>query len=987
MPAAVAGAWPKSGQGFMGRTFMLTLRNDAVRRRFLTTTAMTLAVVATGAAAPALAQTTVTGAAAPTLAQTAVTGDTKQDATSATTLGDDVVVSGQRLSNVLSIADKKQAVGVIDVLSADDLGKMPDASVADSLSRIPGVSTIVNQDTGEGQYVTIRGLAGTYNAYTINGVRVAETDPSTRDVSLNLLPPNGLAAVTVAKTQTPDMDGDAIAGAIDFRTPTAFDFKKETIGRLYVGAGLNGRAQSAGEASFNGQVQGDFGTRFDNDRFGIYASADYGVSHGNGQEVENDGEWTPYNWVGNSTDPINYHSLQLPGIDLDYRQLRQERIGGNFSLDYHGDNTRLYLRGQYAQLKLRGTNNTTEYNATDDDSGRLEQVNPNDTSLAQPDQMIKSVASDGTITYNYTTKQIKDTNGDGIITSADATNDSLYSIVGGSGTYDPTHFIFGREDEVIDNNQYLTTIDAGGHSDFGRLHLDYDASLSLGKQETPDDYSLEYDNSDNPYAAPLHWVSSDPRFPMPVTTAGANAVQYDPSLLDLDGAELEKSSQRDSRLALKLDARYDVGGFLDYIKVGAKWTRSHRTYTDETLYDGDFENTPLDGLNLAQSGLIDKTVDSTLNGRYYYGALISRAAMINAINAAMAANPGTATASDLYGQDTQNTEKVFAAYALGHFKVNAIDIVAGGRFEHRDTYSQFYDNDGSDEDALPVADSTTRGYSVFLPSVTATFRPNEKQVYRAAVWTGYSAPEFDYLTGAETVTHAANGDILSISRGNPDLKPARALNFDVSAEYYPDRGSMVSLAAFYKKIDNFIFTNDDSVPADTNSGSIDISQPENGQTAHLYGLEFDVEKSMEGLAPPFDGFGIEANITWQHSRASTGQPERMGAEIPLIDAPELLYNTALTFQKYGIEAKLSYSFRGKYIEQLRDNQVDKWVQHNDSLDLHTRYNVNEHLALDFDVSNLLNSWKYYTTRGPDPDYQKDYMEPGRTFLWRASYNF
>jgi TonB-dependent receptor len=894
----------------------------------------------------------------------------------------DIVVTGQRLSNETSISDKKAAIGVIDVLSADDLGKLPDASVADSLARIPGVSTIVNQDTGEGQFVTIRGLAGTYNAYTINGVRVAETDPASRDISLNLLPPNGLAAVSVAKTLTPDMDGDAIAGAIDFRTPSAFDFKKDTVLRVYGAGGFNDRALQAHESAASAQAQVDFAHKFGDDRFGIYVSADYGLSHGEGQEVENDGEWQPYHWKANNDEPIDYSTLQLPGIDLDYRRLKQTRIGGNFSFDYHGDTTQLYLRGQYAQLKLRGTNDTTEYNAQGD-TARLTQVNPNDTGLAQPGQSIKGHSDTLGNIYNYTTQQIVDADGDGMITDNDAKtggNAGYWSLNGRSGVWDPQNFLFGRETEVIDSNQYLGTIDAGGHSDFGRLHLDYDASLSIGKQTTPDDYSIEYDNE---FSAPLTWVSSDPRFPQPQTTAAANAAQYDPSLLGLDGAELEKKSQRDTRLALKLDARYDFGGILDYVKFGGKYTRSHRKFTDDTIFDGDFSGTPLDGLSLADSGLIQKTVNSTLGGRYYYGAVYSRQALIGAINAAIAAQGRDTDPSDVYGQDTKSTEKIFAGYALANFKLNDLTVVAGGRFEHRDTSSQFYDDDG---DGNLTPDSTSRGYSVFLPSINATFRPGDKQVYRAAVWTGYSAPEFGYLSGAESITRSAGGEIVSVTRGNPDLKAARALNLDVSAEYYPDKSSMVSIAGFYKRISHFIFTNEDSVSATNNVGDIEITQPQNGKTAHLYGIEFDVIKSFQGLAPPFDGFGVEANVTAQHSRADSGNPDYPN-KIPLVDAPSLLYNLALTFQKYGIEAKLSYSWRGKYIEQLRDNGVAKWVQPNRSMDLHIRYNINDHFAVDFDASNLLNDWKYYTTRGPDPSYQKDYMEPGRNFMWRASYVF
>ena len=769
------------------------------------------------------------------------------------------------------------------------------------------------------------------------------------------------------------------AGAVDAQHRVLLEIER-------AGGAEIDRAMSAHEASAAAQAEVDFAQKFADDRFGIYVSADYGLSHGEGQEVENDGEWQPYHWKANNDEPIDYNTLQLPGVDLDYRRLKQTRIGGNFSFDFHGDKTQLYLRGQYAQLKLRGTNDTTEYNA-EDDTPRLSQVNPNDTTLAQPSQSIIGHGAKGNI-YNYTTKQIVDADGDGMITDADATSSGYWSLNGRSGVWDPQSFLFGRETEVIDNNQYLGTIQGGGHSDLGRLHLDYDASLSIGKQSTPDDYSIEYDNEFN---APLTWVSADPRFPHPQTTPAANAVQYDPSLLSLDGAELERGYQRDTRYALKLDARYDIGGILNYVKFGGKYQHSHRHYVDQTLFDGDFSGTPLDGKSLADSGLIQKTVNSTLGGQYYYGAVYSRAAVERAINAAMAAQGGPSTdPEDVYGQDTSSTEKVYAAYALANFKLNDVTVVAGGRFEHRETTSSFYgeneDEDGDDTGLPPTPGSTRNSYSVFLPSINATFRPNDKQVYRAAIWTGYSAPEYGYISGGQTITRNGSGQIVGITQGNPDLKAARALNFDISAEYYPDRSSIVSLAGFYKRIDHFIFTNEDSVPSTNNVGDVEITQPQNGNTAHLYGFEFGLIKTMQGLIAPFDGFGVEANVTVQHSRASSGNPDYPD-KIPLVDAPNMLYNLAVTFQKYGIDAKLSYSWRDKYIEQLRDNGIAKWVQPNKSLDFHIRYNINKHFAVNFDASNLMNDWKYYTTRGPDPSYQKDYMEPGRNFMWRASYVF
>lgn len=898
----------------------------------------------------------------------------------------DIVVNGQRLSAQKALDEKKAAVSVIEVISADDLGKIPDATVADALARVPGVSVIVNQETGEGQYVTIRGLSGTYNATMINGIRVAQTDTASRDVSLNLLPPNGLAEIRVTKTLTPDQDGDAIGGTIDFRTPTAFDFKDAHVLRGWLSGGFNSNARSAGEDAGLYQAQFDIGRRFADDRFGVFASVNYGVTHGNSQETENDGEWEPHIWRRNATETISQQNMHLPGIDLDYRRFKQTRWGGNLSFDYHGETTQLYLRGQYARADKAGTNDYTDYRNRK--SKRLTQVNPEDTSLRQPEDMITGVDAKLGNVYGYSVQQIVDRDGDGRITDADRNSKQYWSLNGRSGVWDPKVFQFARTFETQDNRQQLGTVQLGGNSQFDRLRLTYDLSYSFGDQVSPGSYSVGYNCDVCTYplnATGIDWVSNDPRFPHPSLPAYAVNVEHDPSLLPFDSASLSRWKQTDDRWAGKLDARYDLGGLIDHVRAGVKWMRSSRIYDSTPVWDGDFSGTPLDGKSLAASGLIQKTVPSILHREYYYGAVMSRQAVVAAITSAIAAQPGNRSAGDaLLRDDKQGRETIFAGYALANAKLGAVDIVTGARVEHRDTFNRFWSQDG---DTGGFA-TTTRGYTVFLPSLTANWRPDDRHVVRGAIWTGYSPPEYSNLSGGQSITRdPATREVLSISRGNPDLKAARATNLDVSAEWYPDAASMLSAAAFYKHIDNFIFTNGNQINADTRQGTIEVTQPQNGKTAQIYGMEVNVIKQLQGLAAPFDGFGLEGNLTVQHSSADSGQPYRNGAKMRFVNTPHLLYNAAITYQKYGVQMKLSYNYRGKYIEDLRDNAVDKWVQHNRSVDFHSRLSVTDRIALDFDVANLLNDWRYYTTKGDNPSYQKDYMEPGRTFILRTSFIF
>ncbi|WAC49818.1 TonB-dependent receptor [Asticcacaulis sp. SL142] len=897
----------------------------------------------------------------------------------------EVVVTGQRLSNANSIEQQKKATGVMNVISADDLGKLPDANVADALARIPGVNVVVNQETGEGEYVSVRGLASTYNAYAINGVRVALTDNDSRKMSMTVLPPNGLKAIQVYKTLTPDLDGDAIGGSVNFVTPTAFDFKKPTI-RVFGTYGLNDRAQKQDEDASNGQLQVDFARKLGEGNFGIFGSLYYGKSHYTNEETENDGEWEPYRWRKDSEEDIDARSMYLPGIDLDYRRGEQERFGGNFSADYRTDQHDLYVRGQYAKLNRTGTNDWTDFRSRP--TARLNQVNIDDTSLLSPDQMITGSDSRGNI-YGYTTSQIVDTDNDGVITDADRAGNGYWSLNGRSGVWDPKAFQFARTHESQDQESSLYTLNVGGQSRYERLTLDYDLSYSYGEKGTPLSYGITY-NCDKCSTDPMFtstgilWSSSDPRFPLPQLPAYAADVDKRDDLLPFDGAYMNRSQQSDARTALKLDAKYEMDGLIDYVKGGFKYLKSEREYDATPIWEGDMSGTALDGKTLAQSGLVERQVDGFFKDRYYYGSIMNRAKVIAAIDAARAANPVTQSYEDLNEDDKKGNETIYAGYGLAHMMTGNWEIIAGARVEHTkvENISWIDDDNGSG------FGKTEADYTNVLPSVTAVYRQGSNLVYRGAVWTSFSRPEYANISRGESITRdPITDEIVAIERGNPDLKPAEAVNFDLSAEYYPDRSSMVSIGFFHKGIKNFIFTNGRSVDADTKEGTITITQPQNGEDATITGVELNLIKSFEGLQAPFDGFGVEANVTSQNSLAETGLDYRRGRPISFIQAPDLIYNASLTYQKYGIEAKLSYQYQGAYIEDTRDNAVDKWVQPNKSLDLHTRYNIRPNLSVDFDIQNILDGHRYYTTKGKNPTYQKDYMEPGRNFILRFAYTY
>jgi TonB-dependent receptor len=175
-------------------------------------------------------QTTVKTLAAALLAGTALVApacalaQTEAVAAAATAGVEEIVVTGQRQAQRAAIAVKREEFVVADVVSADDIGKMPDHNTAAALRRIPGIS--VMEDQGEPRFPVVRGLRSTYNRTTIDGALVASVDETGRTVPMDIVPSVMAGRLEVIKTVTPDQDGNAIGGVINVNTRSAFDAGK-----------------------------------------------------------------------------------------------------------------------------------------------------------------------------------------------------------------------------------------------------------------------------------------------------------------------------------------------------------------------------------------------------------------------------------------------------------------------------------------------------------------------------------------------------------------------------------------------------------------------------------------------------------------------------------------------------------------------------------------------------------------------------------------
>jgi len=276
---------------------------------------------------------------------------------------DYVVVAANRYE---ATGAQVKAVNTVDVLSAQDLEHTAVHNVAEALELMPGINVMNTGNSffggvggasrGEGMFASVRGMDAAYNVNLINGVEVAQGMPYSREVQLSLLPPSGLQTIVVNKTSTVDMDGDAIGGTVDFRTPTAYDFNQRTHGSLTAGGREESRARDYGDSGLGGSVAGEIAEKFGADnQFGVYASAYWDVRHyanslvGGVSEVQGDGAWAYAVTNADGSSPSNLDpakNLITTGFNVGVSSGYTRRYGGNFSLDWHPtENTSLYTRG------------------------------------------------------------------------------------------------------------------------------------------------------------------------------------------------------------------------------------------------------------------------------------------------------------------------------------------------------------------------------------------------------------------------------------------------------------------------------------------------------------------------------------------------------------------------------------------------------------------------------------------------------------------
>ncbi len=248
-----------------------------------------------------------------------------------------VVVFGHRAAEREATEQQHKSQVLRQVITANDAGKLPDQNVAEAVQRMPGVT--VDDDQGEGRYVVIRGMDPSLSAVRINGQDAAAPETDTRSVKMDTIPTGLIGSLEVIKDQTAEYDANAIAGALNVKTLSAFDRKKPFLTARY----SMGHIELNDKTSYDADVAA--GTRFGaNKEFGIVAALNASRRPQASDNLQGSSTWAPV--TANGVTQVVPKDWKL----RDYYVIRN-RQGAAVNFDYKpNDDMHLYVRTLFSHF-------------------------------------------------------------------------------------------------------------------------------------------------------------------------------------------------------------------------------------------------------------------------------------------------------------------------------------------------------------------------------------------------------------------------------------------------------------------------------------------------------------------------------------------------------------------------------------------------------------------------------------------------------------
>ena len=810
---------------------------------------------------------------------------------------EEIVVMGVRSENRQIIEQKAAARGISDFLSADDVGRLPDFNLADAIRRAPGVNTIFDED--EGQFVALRGLNADFVHTTFDGGSVATADLGSffgqgRRVLLESIPAGAVQNIAIHKTRTAQTDGQALGGAVNLRTRSAFDVD----GQHLVATGVFGNYSDQDvptadeEPSWRSDVT--WSNTFADNRFGVVVSGFWNRKKRDQQRLlpnivnafysATDGS------VSDGSDPT----------DLPFGRVVVE-AGYTNSVDRYGGVAKL------------------EFKPSDDFYSSLSAIIFRQDEDEQRNQL-------SLLRFCGPACEPTGVNGAGLVFGGVDNGAGGLNTVPANLRVDHwghrkglVHLTYHLDFDINDNNRIsANTVYSEAKYDIVDRTVITFSSIPFGTfltDHTPgsigiiiDDPSLTDDASDF-----------------------ANTVAGKPQeFIEEDNAEL---------IEFSLDYEFNSGENFGYV-AGVTYREIQRDWdTDQIDYQiiagatptfADFAN---DGPSYTVPG-----------GTFMYPSVNLNLIDFDSIRNGISPFYEFASFNERPGNEIHVDEAVFGAYAGFTYQRDRWYVDGGLRYEQTKVDSLPFDND------LGEFQNRSGEYSNVLPSLNVVYDVSDNVKIKGGISQSLGRPSHAQLTASIATNVDATSGVVTVSEGNANIEPRVSTNFDLGVDYFFNDGDgILSVAVFYKDIKDEIFTRTTQVDP-----LLVTIRPENAEDAKVSGFEvLFIMNKLEFLPGPLRDLGFSANYSAFDGEIQIDAATTLNR---LLEQPDYIVNASLFYQSDRFEARLSYNeIDGNYkLGQSFTSPSGEFDDTREFLDAQVRFNVNENWQIFAEGRNLDN---------------------------------
>jgi iron complex outermembrane receptor protein len=855
-----------------------------------------------------------------------------------------------------SIESMRDATGIVESLSAEDIGKLPDISIADSLARLPGLAD--QRVGGRASTINIRGFSNDFGTTLLNGREQASVGQN-RGVEFDQYPSELLNGVTVYKTPDAALVGQGLSGTVNLETVRPLDYRERVLA-------VNARLEENSKGELN-PGQGGRGSRLSFSYIDQFADRTLGVA------------------------------LSVARLDSPGQSERFEAWGYRNDVDANGD-------GRNDFLLMGGRSQAVSSDAVRDGVMAVIEFAPNDNYRSTFDLYYSKFDIEETL------RTVEAGLGASGATLSNAVVENGRVVAGTFTGVRPVLrndlnisedriYSFGWKNELRINEQWQAMADLSlsrAHRDITQIetYAGLGASGDAAAAATVD-FTLGPDG--------LPRFSYNRRFTDP-----QQIVLTDPAGWTQEG--YEKYPHLDDRLqALRLGAVRDLsGGLFERLDLGVNFSEREKTRSSGAENILCLAPNPDGGSCLDAAGNYSNAEVAIPPGALTGPADLGFTGIPGSIGYDVHSVLGLyyRTPSTGPGIDDKNwnlSEKVVTAY--GQLDIDTVwgDVPVRGNIG-----LQLLRTDQQSEGRIVGTAPVLRNaggatYGNFLPSLNLAFDLAHEQVLRVAAAKQIARPRMDDMRANLWLGVSPAGQWLGFG-GNPQLKPWEAHAYDFSYEKYFGKTGYVSAATFFKDLRSYIYFDTrphDFSGIDTGTGQFpvvpaspvgELTAPVNGNGGALYGLELTVSVPFDLLLAALEGFGLQAN--YAHTKSEIDPLGPKGPPEPLPGLSEHVSNITLYFERAGFQARVSQRSRSRFLGEVQGFGGDRSKRYIDGeklVDLQLGYGFAENsrlrgLSLLLQVNNLTDEVyrEYFPDRGSLPQTVSEY---GRTVLAGVNYKF